>query len=60
MPGKGNFVAPAPRNIDPRRLEELYAILKNTVAELNFLGISVEKILEFVRNTLQQGGLNHD
>jgi len=60
VPGRGNFVAPAPKNLDPKKIEELYSILKDTVTELNFLGIPAEQILDFVRNTLLQGGLKHD
>ena len=58
--GRGNFVAPSPKNVDSKRLEELYDILRAAVGELSYLGAAQSNIIEIVQNTISrsrpQGG----
>ena len=58
--GRGNFVAPSPKKVDPKRLEALYASLKATVGELSYLGVTESNIIEMVQNAIShskpQGG----
>jgi len=60
--GRGNFVAPSPKKVDPKRLEVLYASLKATVGELSYLGVPENNIIEIVQNAIShskpQGGNN--
>jgi len=53
-------VAPSPKNVDSKRLEELYDILRAAVGELSYLGAAQSNIIEIVQNTISrsrpQGG----
>ncbi len=51
--GKGNFVAVVP-NVDPRRLSDLYKILRETVNELTYYGESLDKIQNEINETYKE------
>lgn len=51
--GKGNFVAQIP-DADPRRLTELYEILKGTARELFYYGESLNDILNVLNKTYNE------
>ena len=54
--GRGNFVAPSPKAVNPKRIDELTGILKSTLSELLFLGVSDRELLALVHETFPQGG----
>lgn len=58
--GRGNFVAPSPNKLDPKRVEALYNTLKAIVSELAYLGDSENNIINIVQSAIShstsQGG----
>lgn len=54
--GRGNFVAPSPKDTNPKRIDELTATLISAVSELVFLGLPRNKILAIVHDTIPQEG----
>ncbi len=58
--GRGNFVAPPPQQVDSKRIEKLYSILRETVGELTYLGDSENNIINVVKSAIShsvpQGG----
>lgn len=59
--GRGNFVAPTPKKLDPKQIHNLYNTLKATVGELSFLGVPESKIIGVVQSSIThskpQGGI---
>ncbi len=53
--GKGSFVTPTEKIDNNRRLEELWAQLKKVIAELLYLGVSVEDLRETVEKCRKGG-----
>ncbi len=51
VPGRGSFVAPPPKKINPDRTNELFQNIKSAVNELIFLGIAQDKITQFIRES---------
>ena len=52
IPGKGSFVAGVPEKADGR-IEELFEKLDEIIAELIYLDVSVEEIIERIKNVKQ-------
>lgn len=56
IPGKGSFINPIGKIDNRRQMEELAEQLKKVVAELLYLGLPMEQILEMVEQTGKGGG----
>lgn len=58
--GRGNFVAPSPERVNPKKTEELLATLKASLAELIFLGYPVKEILAVINGIIPHEEASHD
>ncbi|MDT3701246.1 MAG: GntR family transcriptional regulator [Thermincola sp.] len=56
VPGKGNFVKPMAKTENTKQKQELMAQLRKVIAELLYLGITVEELREIVEKTGNRGG----
>ncbi len=54
--GRGNFVVPTPDRVNPKRVEELLAMLRSATAELVYLGVPPNEILAAVDAVMPQKG----
>ncbi|GEA15140.1 MAG: GntR family transcriptional regulator [Moorella sp. (in: firmicutes)] len=55
---KGSFVTPRDRSAPHPRLEELMRELERNVAELMYLNVPMEQLLDTIRAIYKKGGLN--
>lgn len=56
--GRGNFVSPSPKNINPKRIAELYESIKSAIGELVYFGETESRIQAVVHEAIPQGGKN--
>ena len=54
--GRGNFVSPTTDRVNPKRLEELMTIIKTSVSELIYLGMSENEILKVFKDIVPKEG----
>lgn len=56
VPGKGNFVKPMAKTENTKQKQELMDQLRKVIAELLYLGVTVEELREIVEKTGNRGG----